>query len=185
MRIWSLSWEDPLEEGMATHASILAWRIPCRGAWWATVHRVVRSRIRLRDLACTHSPPPDPPQKKKNKNMHLLVSVFFLRIWDELPYLGVGGLTLPVITLFLKVWPLNQQHQHPWRERNAESQTSLQTFWFRICILIRFPGDSHAHYDLRSTAEYPREMSKWKPRSILFVQKRNWGRREALHKSHL
>ena len=25
---WSLGWEDPLEEGMATHSSILAWRIP-------------------------------------------------------------------------------------------------------------------------------------------------------------
>ena len=24
----SLEWEDPLEEGMATHSSILAWRIP-------------------------------------------------------------------------------------------------------------------------------------------------------------
>ena len=32
-------WEDPLEEGMATHSSILAWRIPMdRGAWQATVH---------------------------------------------------------------------------------------------------------------------------------------------------
>ena len=29
------------EKGMATHSSILAWRIPIdRGAWWATVHRV-------------------------------------------------------------------------------------------------------------------------------------------------
>ena len=26
--IWSLGWEDPLEKGMATHSSILAWRIP-------------------------------------------------------------------------------------------------------------------------------------------------------------
>ena len=26
--VHSLSWEDPLEEGMATHSSILAWRIP-------------------------------------------------------------------------------------------------------------------------------------------------------------
>ena len=26
--VQSLSWEDPLEEGMATHSSILAWRIP-------------------------------------------------------------------------------------------------------------------------------------------------------------
>ena len=25
--VWSLGWEDPLEEGMATHSSILAWRI--------------------------------------------------------------------------------------------------------------------------------------------------------------
>ena len=34
----SLGWEDPLEEGMANHSSILAWRIPMdRGTWWATV----------------------------------------------------------------------------------------------------------------------------------------------------
>ena len=34
----SLDWEDPLEEGTATHSRILAWRIPMdRGAWRATV----------------------------------------------------------------------------------------------------------------------------------------------------
>ena len=27
-RVWSLSWKDLLEKGMATHSSILAWRIP-------------------------------------------------------------------------------------------------------------------------------------------------------------
>ena len=27
-RVWSLGQEDPLEEGMATHSSIFAWRIP-------------------------------------------------------------------------------------------------------------------------------------------------------------
>ena len=33
-----------LEEGMATHSSILAWRIPMdRGAWWATVFGVAES----------------------------------------------------------------------------------------------------------------------------------------------
>ena len=43
-RVQSLGWEDPVEEGMATHSSILAWRIPMdRGAWWATVHRVTKS----------------------------------------------------------------------------------------------------------------------------------------------
>ena len=39
-----LGWEDPLEEGMATYSSILAWRIPMdRGAWQATVHGVTES----------------------------------------------------------------------------------------------------------------------------------------------
>ena len=34
-----LGWEDPLEQGMATNSSILAWRIPMdRGVWWAIVH---------------------------------------------------------------------------------------------------------------------------------------------------
>ena len=28
MQVRSLCWEDPLEEGMATYSSILAWRIP-------------------------------------------------------------------------------------------------------------------------------------------------------------
>ena len=46
----SLGWEDPLEEGMANHSSILAWRIPMdRGAWWSTVHGVARSWTRLSD----------------------------------------------------------------------------------------------------------------------------------------
>ena len=28
MQVGSLGWEDPLEEGLATHSSILAWKIP-------------------------------------------------------------------------------------------------------------------------------------------------------------
>ena len=31
-----------MEKEMATHSSILAWKIPRRGAWQATVHRVVK-----------------------------------------------------------------------------------------------------------------------------------------------
>ena len=45
-RVQSLGWKDPLEKGMATHSSILAWRIP-----WTeepgglhTVHGVTKSR---------------------------------------------------------------------------------------------------------------------------------------------
>ena len=42
--VQSLGWEDPLEEGMATHSSVLVWRSPTdRGAWWAAVHGVAKS----------------------------------------------------------------------------------------------------------------------------------------------
>ena len=37
-QVRSLGWEDPLEEGMATHSSILAWRIP-----WAEEHGRLQS----------------------------------------------------------------------------------------------------------------------------------------------
>ena len=48
--VQSLGWEDLLEEGMATHSSIIAWRIPTdRGAWWATVHGVTKSQTQLSD----------------------------------------------------------------------------------------------------------------------------------------
>ena len=45
----SLGWQDPLEESMVTHSSILAWKIPMdRGTWQATTHVVAKSRTRLR-----------------------------------------------------------------------------------------------------------------------------------------
>ena len=48
--VQSLGGEDPLEEGMATDSSILAWRISMdRGAWWATVHGVTTSWTQLSD----------------------------------------------------------------------------------------------------------------------------------------
>ena len=69
-----LGWEDPLEEGMVTHSSILPWRIARdRGAWRATVHGVAESdtterltltQLYTRDgckylqLCKTHSLPP-------------------------------------------------------------------------------------------------------------------------------
>ena len=52
--IWvgSLGWEDPLDEGMASHSSILAWRIPMdREAWQATVHGVIKSWMQLSNTA--------------------------------------------------------------------------------------------------------------------------------------
>ena len=52
MQVLSLGWEDPLEERMATHFSILVYRILMdKGAWWATVHRVTKSRTQLKQLS--------------------------------------------------------------------------------------------------------------------------------------
>ena len=44
---------------MVTHFSILALRIPMdRGAWWATVHRVIKSWTRLKQLSMQSTPSP-------------------------------------------------------------------------------------------------------------------------------
>ena len=46
--VQSLGWEDPMEESMAIHANILAWRIPMeRGAWQATVHGAAKTQTQL------------------------------------------------------------------------------------------------------------------------------------------
>ena len=46
----SLGWREPLEEAMATHSSILPWKIPMgREAWGATVNGVTKNWTRLRD----------------------------------------------------------------------------------------------------------------------------------------
>ena len=51
MLVLSLDREDPLEEGIATHASILAWRIPWTGVLWGAVNGVAKSRTRLKSLS--------------------------------------------------------------------------------------------------------------------------------------
>ena len=49
--VQALGWEDPLEEGMAAHSSILVWWIPVdRGVWSATVDGVTKSQTQLKWL---------------------------------------------------------------------------------------------------------------------------------------
>ena len=44
-----LGGEGPLEEGLAIHSSVLAWRMPMgRGAWWAAVHGIAKSQTALK-----------------------------------------------------------------------------------------------------------------------------------------
>ena len=49
MQVQFLGQEDPLEEGMVIHSSILAWKIP--GAWRAKAHKVAKSRTQLKQLS--------------------------------------------------------------------------------------------------------------------------------------
>ena len=90
--VQSLGWEDPLEEGMATHSSNLAWRIPMeRGAWQATVRGVAKSQTWLSDwtelvtqwtVAC-----------------QVLLSMGFARqeYWSGLPFPSAGCFSNPGI----------------------------------------------------------------------------------------
>ena len=56
MWVQSLAGEDPLKEVMATHTSILAWKIPMdRVVWWAMVCGVIKSLIQLKQLSTAHS----------------------------------------------------------------------------------------------------------------------------------
>ena len=52
-RVRSLGWEDPLEEEMATHSSILAWRIPWTEEPGGLQSTGSQSRTRLSDFTFT------------------------------------------------------------------------------------------------------------------------------------
>ena len=58
---------------MATHSSILGWRIPMdRGSWWATVHRVAKKsdKTEVTEHSRVHIP-----------NLALLSLKFFILLW--------------------------------------------------------------------------------------------------------
>ena len=64
-----------LEKEMATHSSVLAWRIPGTGAWWAAIYGVSQSRTQLKRLSSSSS-------SSSSSKRHVLD--FFLsleRIW--------------------------------------------------------------------------------------------------------
>ena len=78
--VQSLGWEDPLEEGLATHSSILAWRIPMdRGSWRATVHGVAKGQTRLSNYHThTHTPAYSYPDFVGLFQTHILVNASLL-----------------------------------------------------------------------------------------------------------
>ena len=51
--VWPLGWEDSLEEGMATHFSILAWRSPIGKGAWQGLQRVRHDWVTKHTHTCT------------------------------------------------------------------------------------------------------------------------------------
>ena len=79
--VWPLGWKHPLEESMATHSSILAWRIPMdRRSWRAVIHGVAKTR-----------------KWQSNSALHSVRSQKPHCLWDCLVILGAWFWALPQI----------------------------------------------------------------------------------------
>ena len=102
--VWSLGWEDSLEEGMATHSSILAWRIP----WTEESGRLQPMGLQRvgHDWANKHSTAHD---TIKEKGMAIHSSILAWRIpWPEEP----GGLQPRGSQRVGHNWETNTAHIH-------------------------------------------------------------------------
>ena len=103
MQIWSLGWEDPLEEAMATHSITLAWEIPWTeepdGLQSMEVQRV---RHDWSDWACTQSPTGGQKSKLWGDP---------LQKWME-EHCGHGGLIQTVRRLLALVPAYNESDGH-------------------------------------------------------------------------
>ena len=72
MRLQLLGWEGPLEKEMATHSIILArGNTVDRGAWWATVHGVLKSRMQT------------------GTHMSIKLNVIWTQLPSQFQYLGI------------------------------------------------------------------------------------------------
>ena len=106
--VQSLGWEDPLEEGKATHFSILDWRVP-----WNMVHGVAKSRTQLSDFHLFPTCPGSPllPSRMFFNSLHTIIKMrVFLktislsqshsRYFNSISmYLDVG-----IVVFLMKTW---------------------------------------------------------------------------------
>ena len=93
-RVWSLGREDFLEEEMAIHSSILAWRIPMdRRAWWVTVHGVAKSWTRLKQLTGLISFSVQGTLKSLLQHHNSKASVLWCMVQLSHPYMTIGKIT--------------------------------------------------------------------------------------------
>ena len=142
--VWSLGWEDPLEEGMATHSCILAWRIPMdRGAWRATVRGIAES---------------DTTEQLSTYMAHLLFNFYLsvvLKFWETMVFItrrrniwsgrnfGIRQNGIPISAQLLAS-SVNSDQLFNWNLieffffqtgtiRNSQREKCSEEYWGRIC----------------------------------------------------
>ena len=105
--VWSLGWEDPLEKGMVTHSSILAWRIP--GTEEPGGQQSMGSqRVRYNWMTNTKE------QKDSGTIRHLPIIVILFTLWRNLSritWICKHFFTFTCIPLRNKSWLQTVQHK--------------------------------------------------------------------------
>ena len=93
-QIGSLGWEDPLEEEMATHSSVLAWKIP----WTEESALAGYSPWGCKELGhgLATKPPPVPGSRKEIKGSYILLSGCKRRKAPQTIYTQFTELTIPI-----------------------------------------------------------------------------------------
>ena len=124
--IWSLGWEDPLEKGMATHSSILSWRIPGIEEP-ERLQSMGRKELDMTEwLSLTHSPalqldfflPSEPRGKPKNTEMGSLSLVQAIFQTQELNRVSciAGGLSAS--------WAIREAQRLQYDKKNKNKKTT-------------------------------------------------------------
>ena len=81
-----MGWEVPLEKEMATHSSILVWKIPRREAgWWVIVHGVSKSEIGQSKGHAHCQQNLDTPKERKGGTLLTHLSPGARRRWKHFP----------------------------------------------------------------------------------------------------
>ena len=122
-----------LEEEMATHSSILAWRIPRdKGTWWAAVYGVTQSRTRLKWLSsssnaqthiyCKYHAPDNPMWIFRFSNI-------IHNIFSGWHYLGISNIYFVVVQSLSHVWHHGQVYAKLLCPPLASGVTQIHVQW--------------------------------------------------------
>ena len=147
MQVWSLDRKDLLEEGMATHSSILAWRIPRKEEPGGLQSMWSQSRTWLSDLAC----------------MHVCICIIYSIICFIMVYYMLCIIIYTRLPWWLSWWRIRLQCGRsgfdPWVGKiPRRRETPTPVFW---------PGEFHGLYSPRRRKEW--DTTEWLSLSLSYT----------------